>query len=68
MLIVFLSVLGFSFTSPQPDSSCLEALLQLRAEHGLEVASAQTVGDTLVYLLVDKSRHKAAEVGCRLPE
>ena len=68
MLIVFLTVLGFTFPSPQPNTSCLEALHQLRAEQSLEVAAAQTVGDTLVYLLVDKSRHKTAQVGCALPE
>ena len=68
MLVVFLTVLGFTFAGPEPGTSCLEALHRLRTEHGLEVASAEGVGDTLVYLLVDKSRHKSAEVGCALPE
>jgi hypothetical protein len=67
MLVVFLTVVGFAFPTPQPNASCVEVLHQLRTEHGLEVAAAQTVRDTLVYLLVDKSRSKTAQVGCELP-
>jgi hypothetical protein len=67
MLIAFLTVLGFTFATPQPNTSCVEVLHQLRAQHRLEVAAAQTVGNTLVYLLVDESRDKTAQVGCELP-
>ena len=68
MLIAFLTVLGFTFSTPSPDTSCVEVLHRLRAEHHLEVAVAQTVGTTLVYLLVDKSSKKTAQVGCALSE
>jgi hypothetical protein len=68
MLLVFLTVLGFTFPTPQPNTFCVEVLHQLRVEHRLEVAAAETVGDTLVYLLVDESRNKTAQVGCRLPD
>jgi hypothetical protein len=66
MLIVFLTVLGFTFPPPQPDVLCAEVLHQLRTEHRLEVVAANTVGDTLVYLLGDESRKETAHLGCRL--
>jgi len=68
MLIAFLSVLGFTFPNPQPNAPCVEVLHQLRSEQRLDVAAAQTVGNTLVYLLVDRGRDKTAQVGCILPE
>jgi hypothetical protein len=68
MLIAFLSVLGFTFPNPQPNASCVEVLHQLRSEHRLDVAAAETVGNTIVYLLVDNARDKTAQVGCTLPE
>jgi len=68
MLIAFLSVLGFTAPNPQPNASCVELLQQLRSEQRLDVAAAQTVGNTIVYLLVDKARNKTAQVGCTLPE
>ena len=68
MLIAFLSVLGFTFPNPQPNAPCVEVLHQLRSEHRLDVAAAETVGNTIVYLLVDNARDKTAQVGCTLPE
>jgi len=67
MLIVFFIGLGFAFPTPQPNALCVEVLHQLRSEHRMEVTAAQTVGDTLVYLLVDKSREKTVQIGCQLP-
>jgi hypothetical protein len=68
MLIAFLSVLGFTFPTPEPNAPCLDVIHQLRSEQRLEVATAQAVGNTLVYLLVDKAGNKTAQVGCTLPE
>jgi hypothetical protein len=65
MSLVFATILGFMF-SPQPNALCAEVLHQLRTEHHMEVTSAQTVDDTLVYLLVDESHKKTAQIGCRL--
>ena len=65
MSLVFATILGFIF-SPQSNALCAEVLHQLRTEHRMEVTSAQTVDDTLVYLLVDQSRKKTAQIGCRL--
>ncbi len=67
MLIAFLTVLGFTVATPPPTALCVDVLHQLRSEHHLEVANAQSVGDTIVYLLVDKPRNKTAQVGCVLP-
>jgi hypothetical protein len=68
MLTVFLTVLGITVPNPGPNATCVEVLHQLRSEHRLEVAAAQTVGDTIVYLLVDKSHDKTAQVGCAFPK
>jgi hypothetical protein len=65
MSLVFATILGFIF-SPQPNALCAEVLHQLRTEHRMEVTSAQTVDGTLVYLLVDQSHKKTAQIGCRL--
>ena len=65
MAILFFTVFGFVF-SPPANSTCVEALHQLRREHHMEVVNAQTVGDTIVYLLVAKD--KTAQVGCRLSD
>jgi hypothetical protein len=65
MSLVFLTIVGFIF-SPQRNASCGEVLHQLRTEHHMEVTSAQSVDDTLVYLLVDESRRKTAQIGCQL--
>jgi len=68
MLTAFLVGLGFAFPNPQPNTPCVEILHLLRSEYRLEVTAAQTVGNTIVYLLVDKAREKTAQVGCELPE
>ena len=65
MSLVFATILGFMF-SHQPNALCAEVIHQLRAEHHMEVTSAQTVDATLVYLLVDESRKKTAQIGCQL--
>jgi hypothetical protein len=68
MLIAFLTVLGFAFANPPANTLCVDVLHELRSEHHLEVANAQSVGNTIVYLLVDKSRDKTAQVGCAFPK
>ena len=68
MSLAFLTVFGFLFLNYQPGADCAEVLHHLRTEHKMEVAVAQTVDDTLVYLLVDKSHQKTAQMGCRLVE
>ena len=68
MLVAFLSVLGFAFPTPQSNAPCLDVLHQLRSEQRLDVATAQTVGNTVVFVLVDNGYHKTAELGCKLPE
>ena len=65
MAILFFAFVGFSVTNP-PTNSCVEILRHLFIEHRLEVANAQSVGNTIVYLLTDKSGHKTAQVGCVL--
>lgn len=69
MLVAFLTVLGFAFPTPQPNSLCIEVLHHLRSEYRMEVTASQAVNnDTIVYLLVDKSRERTAQIGCRIPE
>jgi hypothetical protein len=46
--------------------SVLKCYINCGTEHHMEVTSAQTVDDTLVYLLVDESHKKTAQIGCRL--
>jgi hypothetical protein len=63
--LLFLTIVGFIFPTPQSDV-CAEVIHQLRTEHHMEVTSAQTVDGTLVYLLVDEARKKTAQIGCQL--
>jgi len=67
MLTIFLTAIGISVPNPSPNTTCVEVLQLLRSEHRLEVAAATAVGDTIVYLLTDKSHKKTVQVGCGLP-
>ena len=66
MSLFFYALVGFSLSNLQTGMDCAQVLHQLRTEHRMEVATAQTVEDTLVYLLVDNAHKKTAQIGCQL--